>query len=86
MKTHGTRCIGELILFDLSMPDGPVCHGDAGTCDHALSECDREFAQAHSAQIDVYNQKFNKIFAQFSPKEICCKYMISYSLDPLTND
>ena len=72
-KTHGTGCIGELILYDFSMPDGPVCHDDAGTCGRALCECDRQFAQAHSAQINVYNQNFNHIFAQFSPEEICRK-------------
>ena len=62
-----------MLYYTFEYSNGPVCTNSAGTCERALCECDREFAQAHAENVDVYNPDFSHIFAGFPAETICRK-------------
>ena len=50
--THGEMCIGEFVRYNLRIgQNGPVCRNEAGSCERALCECDKQFAQNHVAAV-----------------------------------
>lgn len=73
--THGEMCIGEFVRYNLRIGNnGPVCRNEAGSCERALCECDKQFAQNHVAVKDVFNEDYHMFWgtAGFDAKNGGC--------------
>ena len=70
---YGPSCVGEFTDYSWSTTSA-TCSDAPGTCARALCECDAQFAQAHSAKSDLYNQDFSHVFSMFDATNICRKY------------
>jgi len=73
--THGEMCIGEFVRYNFRIGNnGPVCRNNAGSCERALCECDKQFAKNHVAVKDVYNEDYHMFWgtAGFDAKNGGC--------------
>jgi hypothetical protein len=61
--TYGDQCIGEFVKYKVNMNNGPTCKDNAGTCERALCECDKLFAEEHVGAIHVYNDDFHRFYS-----------------------
>ncbi|CAG5110379.1 Oidioi.mRNA.OKI2018_I69.chr2.g4788.t1.cds [Oikopleura dioica] len=70
----GDACIPEFNNYFFEVVENDIqCTSTVGSCNRALCECDLEFAKAHVAKIDVYDQKFT-LFNGFIAGMTCPNY------------
>ena len=70
-------CIGEFVKykFSINKSGNARCKSDAGSCERALCECDRQFAIDHAAATGVYTDDFHAFWAPngWDPEGQCMK-------------
>ena len=73
----GDMCIGEFVKykFSINKSGNARCKSDAGSCERALCECDRQFAIDHAAATGVYTDDFHAFWAPngWDPEGQCMK-------------
>ena len=70
-------CIGEFVKykFSINKSGNARCKSDAGSCERALCECDRQFAIDHASATGVYTDDFHAFWAPngWDPEGQCMK-------------
>jgi len=63
IEKHGDMCLPEFVQYSVNMNRGIKCRGSAGSCDRALCECDKMFAEEHVAAKHVYSNDYHRFWS-----------------------
>ena len=70
----GDSCTREFNNYSTEESDSLRCTDSAGSCEKALCECDKHFAESHASEAENYDHGFNQISGGFKYLQVCREY------------
>lgn len=69
---HGEQCVNTFYKYKVrEQKQGIVCKDDDSSCERALCECDKMFAQAHAQAQSSYDEQYHVFDGYFVPEDSC---------------